>query len=224
MSVALVPGQLGQATALSVTVNFDGDWVALTAGNTVVIALVRVSGTGSLAVGDSSGNPYTVVDSGDVHLFYRRNVAGGETAVTITVTGTLAYNVFAAEMSGVSPSISVQSGTIGVVGSTTSHNCSTTGLTGTGFFVGALNAGALVDWTHGAGYSDGVGPTANGGPIQYKIGSGSADTGPITCSPATNIADGALLFLPEVPTASTDKPLGVVFRRGHRLSQRRRAA
>ncbi len=200
MSVASV--QTVGADNLSVSIDLDGDWGPLSAGNTVVVALTQVSGAGSLSVSDSSGNPYSVLNSGGVHLFYRRGVTGGETTVAVTVSGAAVYHIHADELSGVSPSLSVQTGTIGAIGSTTSHTCSSSGLTGTGYWIGGVNAGAGVAWTPGSGYTAGFGLSSTAGPLQYKIGAGSGDTGQITCSPATNIADGALLFLPETAGSS----------------------
>lgn len=171
----------------------------ITAGNTVVVAIVDTNSNGTITgCSDGTNGAYTLgannTTSDAAYIFYLRNVTGA--AVTITCVssgGGEQWHSVALELNGVDNAGTVQSDTADD-SSGTSHVCASPGIAGTGFFMGASRLSSGGDITVGTGYEQ-----ANdvaGALLEYDIKAGSSETVPFTTSGST-ATQCASLFLPE---------------------------
>ena len=185
--------------------------VNVTTGNTIVVFMIKMSGASTdwLCSDAVNGSYDAWVPWGtygrEMSVARKRNVTGGFTVVDITSAGgTITGDFIVMELAGAHNTDAWTSDTIDETG-LTSHVCATTGLTGTGLFVGMGNFGSATDITNGSGWTQGNNTTANGGVIQYKIENGTLEKSPYTTADAINDT-GHLSFIPEGPAPPSAVP------------------
>lgn len=200
-AAAVVQKQVAQSCGTSpCTVNFAGN---VTTGNAVIVGAACVNGCSSttFAYSDATNGAYTShvnsisASTGRTSgIGSKRNLTGGFTTVTITATGGMTGGVVSLyEVSGLSTGATVLFGSIDDA-SATSHPCTSSGLSGTGFAlcVGNNNSGPTItptaSWTDDSGGSLFV-------LMQQRITTFSSETATYTTSPATTAVQAMALWL-----------------------------
>jgi hypothetical protein len=168
---------------------------SVTNGNAIVV--VVVVGVAASTIGASDGTNGTYVndssigtDSDSAAILSKRNVTGGTITVSVTSSATGNGHFWICEVSGLDNAASPLIGNNDEA-ATTTHVCSTAGLSGTGIAFCAVEFTTNATTTPGASYTalPASGSTARWG--QYSIGVFSANQGPFTTT--ASIADVAAM-------------------------------
>lgn len=164
----------------------------VTTGNAVIVRASCVNGCNfhTFAASDATNGAYTKdiensVSVASTALLSKRNVTGGFTTVTLTVTGggTPTILWYIDEVSGLSTAGTVLTGMNTATG--TSNNCSTSGLTGSGFSVCIAAVNNNPVFTAGTGWT----AWASGSLFeftQHRITAISSNQGPWTAASSVN--------------------------------------
>jgi hypothetical protein len=191
-AAVIVQSAVDQACGSSpCTINFAGN---VTGGNAVIVGAVCINGCSSatFTFSDATNGAYTThVDQissstgRTASVGSKRNLTGGFTGVVTTASGgTTLMEVFQYEVSGLDNGLSVLFGSTETL-TATSHPCSGSGLSGTGFALcmGNNNSGpnitATASWTKDSGAA-----TVYLG--QRRITTFSGETGTYTTDATTN--------------------------------------
>ncbi len=208
----LVQAAVASATGLTIsttptTLSFGGN---TTNGSTIVAALSCNHATLTLDIDDGTNNFTSAVQndqpgaSGTATVWYR-HASGVIASVRFATTSgsSSPCQVFAYEVSGLQNAVPQTGSSDG--GASTSQNCSSTGLTATGFAVCVATSSAGQTYTAPSGYTK---QATNGeitGAFYTAQGTFSSHQGAYTQSSAVN-STGALAIFPETAAAGGRGP------------------
>jgi len=201
-------------TDLSDATSFGGNSIPV--GATLIIGLVATSGIGTFAASDTLNGAWAhvraYVQAGGeaIDVFAFRGSAAGTLTANLTLTGSASYYATWLVVTGLDISASVLADSIDEATNTT-HVCATTGLTGTGLYLGLASLGTNTDVTVGGGWATDNNTTGVGVCIERKIETGTLEKGPYTTS-ASVVAESNLVFFPE--TAVDPRTDGKIIIRG----------
>jgi hypothetical protein len=197
-----------QAISASLQVPLDGQAVAfasnVTAGNRIVGIATYASDEvtlSNLSCSDTLGNTYVDnvafegVGTSAVYICSADNILGGANSVTFSNTGVDGNGVFEiTEVSGATGTTAVtrtQSNSTG-----TTHECGSTGITGTGVGLCGSQLGSGQSPSAGSGWTENTNSPSAARFFQHKTGSFSSDQGPFSTT-SSDSGPAAMIFLPE---------------------------
>jgi hypothetical protein len=189
-------------TQTSGTLTFGSN---VTTGNAVVVCVLQAAtGNRTFAVSDATNGTYTqhvfLEDASDPNdasagIHAKRNLTGGFTVVTVTVTGgTTSWLMYGFEVSGLDNAAAPQTGSVEET-SATSHLTSSTGLSATGLGVSCAQLGGSATATAGSGWI--LDSAASGFyMVQHQVATFSGNQGAFTLD-ASQVSWGVLALFAE---------------------------
>jgi hypothetical protein len=206
-AAAIVQSAQNESCGTPCTVTFGGN---VTTGNAVIVRAVCINNCVSdvMAASDATNGAYTKhvelmngTGSRTSAILSKRNVTGGFTVVTVTSTGGASQAVlaWANEVSGLSTAGTVLTDSKESA-TATSKNCSTSGLTGSGFSACVASSGDNnPNNTPGTGWTESS-SDALFAFAQHRVTAVSSDLGPWTSSANANATAVQAMF-PEAASA-----------------------